>query len=230
MPAIFTGGRPRGAPAAACSSRVGPHRREGRPQLARGGTWRAGSTSPRTRSALLPSKEEFAYSIVKANRRAVMDLFEELCGGRRAASSGRDAMRVTSDRRGTAIATSTATPPPRTSPPLPALARRAQRRSRRSIASRWAGSWSGLRAWCPGCGLARWRTSRWASRLRCLTGAPHARGGPGRRRRRRHRLHLRRAVRPKYKPPAAPVMSAAGARNVTPRALRSRGSRRSARR
>ena len=37
--------------------------------------------------------EEFAYSIVKANRRAVMDLFEELCeqeGGR----LGRDAMRT----------------------------------------------------------------------------------------------------------------------------------------
>ena len=43
--------------------------------------------------SFFPSKEEFAYSIVKANRRAVMDLFEELCeqeGGR----LGRDAMRT----------------------------------------------------------------------------------------------------------------------------------------
>lgn len=43
--------------------------------------------------SFFPSKEEFAYSIVKANRRAVMELFEELCeqeGGR----LGRDAMRT----------------------------------------------------------------------------------------------------------------------------------------
>ncbi|MFQ9180438.1 MAG: TetR/AcrR family transcriptional regulator [Eggerthella lenta] len=153
--------------------------------------------------SFFPSKEEFAYSIVKANRRAVMDLFEELCeqGG----PPRRDAMRMWPRSLWYSDRTPTATPPPRTSP----TSRRwptTQLRSR-SIASRWAGSWSASRA----CVDADWRVV-----ANLQKGIAHAaRPGlmhaePRRRRRRRHRSHLRRAVRPEGLPPAAALHGAAG--------------------
>ena len=144
--------------------------------------------------SFFPSKEEFAYSIVKANRRAVMDLFEELCeqeGGR----LGRDAMRTWlrslwySDRN---------------------IYRYATAEDFAYLSRRWPDEHSfdpevdrvtmgrimeRLEACVPMRTGAWWRTSRRASRSCCSTGASCTRR-PSTPPSTRHRSHLRRAVRP----------------------------------